>query len=114
MGQAQRIMDLKGRSRVRSAQLPSPSVQPSAPRVADRTTTHHRHVSEWVQDWFASDTSGREPLIDPMGPIGGAVRTIRVGNWSTAALWVRVSKRIPAAPGTANSTLGVRCALPGR
>jgi hypothetical protein len=82
--------------------------------VLNGPPTHHRHVSEWVQDWFASDTSAREPLINPMGPIGGAVRTIRGGDWSTAARWVRVSKRILAAPATANSTLGFRCALPGR
>lgn len=70
------------------------------------------NVQEWVQDWFASDSYAREPLIDPVGPVSGAVRAMRGGHWASNSRSVRVSKRVYASPTAATPTTGFRCTLP--
>lgn len=66
-------------------------------------------VREWVADWHAPYSA--EPANDPQGTAEGQVKVLRGGSWfSFAAYFVRASQREFAAPETANSTIGFRCA----
>ena len=66
-------------------------------------------VAEWVADWHAPYTEAS--TTNPQGPEDGQQRVLRGGSWfSFAAFFVRTSHRESASPGTANSTIGFRCA----
>ena len=66
-------------------------------------------VAEWVADWYGPyDLLGS---TNPKGPPIGEQRVLRGGSWfSFAAFFLRTSYREAANPGTANSTIGFRCA----
>lgn len=66
-------------------------------------------VAEWVADWYAPYTEAN--TTNPQGPADGQQRVLRGGSWfSFASFLVRTSHRESASPGTANSTIGFRCA----
>jgi iron(II)-dependent oxidoreductase len=66
-------------------------------------------VAEWVADWYgAYDLLGS---TNPKGTPIGDQRVLRGGSWfSFAAFFLRTTYREAANPGTANSTIGFRCA----
>lgn len=72
------------------------------------------NLREWVSDWYAADYYSVGADADPQGPTSGETRITRGGSLENGqAASLRLSRREPSAPGTADPTVGFRCALSG-
>jgi len=69
------------------------------------------NVSEWVQDWYGSDTYSMSPRKNPKGPPAGSGRVDRGGSWGASAFSARVYFRYDRVTGGRSSVLGFRLAL---
>jgi formylglycine-generating enzyme required for sulfatase activity len=68
------------------------------------------NVSEWVSDWYqAGAYHGQPPWLNPPGPLSGAGKVLRGGNFDTRWGDLRLSTRFSASPEGASSTTGFRC-----
>jgi formylglycine-generating enzyme required for sulfatase activity len=65
----------------------------------------HGNVAEWCNDWYAAYDGA---ATDPTGPIGGAERVFRGGSWDAFARNCRSAPRYSRAPGTTETTVGLR------
>ena len=69
------------------------------------------NVSEWCQDWQASDYYESSPSDDPTGPSTGLYRICRGGGWMSRATHCRSANRSRLAPDGRDDDLGFRVAL---
>jgi formylglycine-generating enzyme required for sulfatase activity len=67
------------------------------------------NVREWTKDWYAPYESGQ--VLNPTGPIFGALRVIRGGSYLSTPAGVRASAREAAEPITTSPQLGFRTAF---
>jgi formylglycine-generating enzyme required for sulfatase activity len=65
---------------------------------------------EWVRDWYAEDYYAIAPHLDPQGPLRGAFRVLRGGDWRQSPLELRASYRAWDDMSYWGPTLGFRCA----
>jgi formylglycine-generating enzyme required for sulfatase activity len=66
-------------------------------------------IGEWVFDWYDAYTSNE--VMDPTGPVDGALRLVRGGDWfAHASFFVRTTFRDPLDPEFATTSVGFRCA----
>ncbi|GEM_PF-6477029 len=70
------------------------------------------NVSEWCQDWYASDYYTYSVKNNPPGPATGTMRVLRGGNWSSDARYVRSANRSRTAPDDYSYRYGFRLVLP--
>jgi formylglycine-generating enzyme required for sulfatase activity len=70
------------------------------------------NVSEWVNDWYASDYYALGPSISPeaTGPSTGTKRVVRGGSWDQTHTIISVSARGKNTPETQSNQIGFRCA----
>lgn len=68
------------------------------------------NVAEWVADWYAADTYGKDAAIQPTGPATGAERVVRGGNSQSFPSGTRCAIRAQREPEFRSFTLGFRCA----
>jgi formylglycine-generating enzyme required for sulfatase activity len=73
----------------------------------------HGNVCEWCWDWFAPLSGDREQ-VDPRGPAGGSLRSLRGGGFMFPATECRSASRVGHAPSMISPLAGVRlvCTLP--
>jgi len=69
----------------------------------------HGNVSEWCQDWYASQTSGS--VTDPQGPGTGSYRVVRSDGWAPAARYQRSAMRSFGTPAITDNQLGFSVVL---
>jgi len=67
------------------------------------------NTAEWLQDWYGSYPAA--PQIDPKGPLRGADRVVRGGNWLCAPQGLRVTLRGIEKPDYCSTNRGFRVAL---
>lgn len=67
------------------------------------------NVGEWTWDWYAEPV-GSGVQADPHGPVSGAKRVVRGGNWSDTAEYARVASRSRSSPSSRFNGLGFRLA----
>lgn len=67
------------------------------------------NVYEWVSDWYAADYYGVSPEQNPTGPIDGAGKSVRGGDWFHHVQTIRTSSRDHAEPGEPGQFTGFRC-----
>ena len=67
------------------------------------------NVSELVNDWYGSYTSGEQ--TNPTGPTSGSYHVLRSGGWLSGATNCRVSYRNYSSPTHTYYTIGLRLAL---
>jgi formylglycine-generating enzyme required for sulfatase activity len=70
----------------------------------------HGNVSEWCQDWYASDYYRKSPLNDPQGPTRGTDRVNRGGCCGAKPEDCRSACRGDEAPGLSLDYIGFRVA----
>jgi formylglycine-generating enzyme required for sulfatase activity len=71
------------------------------------------NVSEWVQDWYASNYYSQSPYENPQGPSSGDKRVYRGGSCVELGKSARVSFRVgidPLIVGGPGGSVGFRCA----
>ena len=68
------------------------------------------NVSEWVNDWYASNYYASSPAMDPTGPTSGTLRVMRGGSWFSLEDQLRSSNRRSGAPVSENASIGFRAA----
>ena len=70
---------------------------------------------EWTADWYDLNYYSESPVDNPTGPAKGLYKVIRGGSWAdTETRLGTVYYRNFTAPGTAQPTIGFRCAgVPG-
>ena len=66
------------------------------------------NVREWVQDWYAPDSYGAEPITDPQGPATGSYRVYRGGSWHSAPKYCRTTFRGFDFPSNDDYSVGFR------
>jgi formylglycine-generating enzyme required for sulfatase activity len=68
---------------------------------------------EWTADWYDLNYYSESPLDNPTGPASGRYKVIRGGSWADSETRLgTVYYRNFTAPGTAQPTIGFRCAGP--
>jgi formylglycine-generating enzyme required for sulfatase activity len=68
----------------------------------------HGNVSEWCEDWYATDP---EKAPDPANAEGGQHRVIRGGNWNDRAVNCRSANRERELPAKPSMFVGFRVVL---
>lgn len=68
----------------------------------------HGNVGEWCLDWYGQWTSA---MSDPKGAESGTARSMRGGNWFSAAMYCASSYRNSASPSIKSDKIGFRIAL---
>ena len=73
------------------------------------------NASEWCSDWYGEGYYETSPESAPPGPVKGAQRVFRGGNWKLDSALARCSARNRLADTRATEYLGFRCvlAIPG-
>ncbi|MBI4775263.1 MAG: formylglycine-generating enzyme family protein [Deltaproteobacteria bacterium] len=66
----------------------------------------HGNVWEWCMDWFGAYPTGS--VIDPTGPLAGALKVIRGGGWGEHATGCRSARRYGYPENLTDSLLGLR------
>lgn len=66
------------------------------------------NVLEWVMDWYAGYSSGRQ--VSPTGPSSGESRVLRGGSWNWCRAFARCASRHGLPPDSSNDIIGIRCA----
>lgn len=70
------------------------------------------NVWEWMSDWYDEGYYAKSPKDEPQGSTSGQTRSLRGGYWGDLARFVRVSRRIRAAPSARAPGYGFRLVLP--
>ncbi len=68
------------------------------------------NVSEWVQDWFDSQSYRKGSNRNPKGPRSGKQKIVRGGSWVSEAQELSASSRRPLEPSARFYFVGFRCA----
>ncbi|MGE0126461.1 MAG: formylglycine-generating enzyme family protein [Blastocatellales bacterium] len=73
----------------------------------------HGNIREWCRDWFDADHYKSAPhetdqTKDPQGPMDGAMKVNRGGDWQSPASMCRSAARGYALPNERNSLIGFR------
>jgi len=68
------------------------------------------NISEWCQDWFSATYYSDGPLTNPPGPVTGANRIYRGGNWYNDRSYSRTACRVSDIPTAMSSSMGFRLA----
>jgi formylglycine-generating enzyme required for sulfatase activity len=68
------------------------------------------NVAEWVQDWYDPNYYRSAPLANPVGPVRGAIKSMRGGSWLKPAVSLRTTDRDWGTMDSRPSGTGFRCA----
>jgi len=93
----------KGETRWRTSQVGS------FPANAWGLFDMHGNVWEWCSDWYGE--YGAEPVVDPAGPSGADIRTLRGGSWFHGPADTRCAQREALDQGRRHSIYGFRVVL---
>ena len=66
------------------------------------------NVWEWTLDWQAGYKQSQEPLINPIGPDSGTMKSVRGGGWDTERQTATPSFRLGVNPDVALPNVGFR------
>ncbi|WP_089720938.1 formylglycine-generating enzyme family protein [Candidatus Entotheonella palauensis] len=69
----------------------------------------HGNVGEWCLDGKRAYTA--DAVSDPVGPLAGAERVFRGGDWYSAARYARAAMRFAYVPGGRYRSIGFRCVM---
>ena len=67
------------------------------------------NISEWCEDWYASDYYSLSAEKNPTGPVQGIYRIIRGGSWKSNKYYLRVATRSFNSPESYYQDCGFRC-----
>jgi formylglycine-generating enzyme required for sulfatase activity len=67
------------------------------------------NVMEWTADYYRPESPQSSATVNPRGPDGGAMRSLRGGSWRQPPFFARTSYREAAAPETRSNEIGFRC-----
>jgi len=68
------------------------------------------NVSEWVSDFYSQTYYSESPFVDPQGPSGGSLRSLRGGSFFEESGLSRGSRRLFASPTAVSNRWGFRVA----